>query len=128
EYSENPYASTTAYWTKNIRVDENQFFVDGQLRVPFDLDVTQRAELDTKIFDKADDVNIGEVQYYFPVTNVNTGVKYASIQSAINAASAGDEINTLPGEYLEDVSVNKANLKLIGPGASLATIKGVKGG
>ena len=128
EFNDNYPATTTGYWAKNIRVDENQFYIEGQLRAPFNMAIVQRAALDAKIFDKKDNSNIGEVQYYFPVTNITTGLKYASIQSAIDAASVGDEITTLPGEYLEDVAVNKANLKLIGPGAGLATIKGVKGG
>lgn len=127
EYGGNITITTTGYWTKNIRVDENQFYIDAQLRKPFDMTQLQRNELDGKIYDKKDDANIGEVQYYFPVTNVTTGLKYATIQSAIDAASAGDEINTLPGEYLENVNIDKQNLKLIGPGATLATIKGVKG-
>lgn len=128
EYGNNIAVTTTGYWKKDIRVDENQFFIGGQLISPFDMNSTQRTELEGKIIDKKDDGSVGEVQYYFPVTNLTTSVKYSSIQSAINAAAVGNEITTLPGEYLEDVTVNKTNLKLIGPGAALATIKGVKGG
>lgn len=84
--------------------------------------------VETKVTDKDDDVALGQVFFRLPVTNVTKNIKYLTIQEAIDAADAGDEITTLDGEYLEDVSVNKANLKLIGPGASSAIIKGVKGG
>jgi hypothetical protein len=35
---------------------------------------------------------------------------YATIQSAINAASAGDRVNVCPGSYAENVTINKVNL------------------
>jgi hypothetical protein len=126
EYGSNIAITTTGYWKKDIIADENNFYVDGQLRSPYAMSVTQKAELDTKIYDKKDESNIGQVQYFLPVTNATTSVKYASIQAAVDAANAGDEINTRPGEYLENVVLNKQNLKLIGPGADQATIKGAK--
>ncbi len=127
EYSDNIALSTTGYWTANIRADQNKFFIGGQLKTPYEMTDVERSQLGNQIFDKNDVSNIGEVQYYFPVTNVNSGNTYTTIQSAIDAAAPGDEINTLSGVYVENVNVNKQNLKLIGPGATLATIKGVKG-
>src|SRR5687768_11735210 len=43
-----------------------------------------------------------------PVQNTNTGVWYANIQSAINAASANDIIFACPGIYTENIVLNKS--------------------
>lgn len=40
---------------------------------------------------------------------------FTTIQAAINAASPGDEIRVCAGTYNEVVTVNKANLRLVGP-------------
>ena len=57
---------------------------------------------------------------------VGPGQAYTTIQSAINAASAGDTINVKAGLYTEDLDIDKNNLALKsidGPG--LAEIQGV---
>lgn len=118
EYGGNITLSTTGYWTKNIRADQNEFYVDGQLRVPFEMTASQRAELDGKIFDKKDDANIGEVQYYLPVKNITTDLNYATIQDAIDTAVDGEEIKALPGTYAEKITVNK-RLTIKGPNAGI---------
>jgi hypothetical protein len=41
-----------------------------------------------------------------PVTNVNTGVNYASITEAIEAASAGDVLQLLPVRFTEHVDID----------------------
>lgn len=43
-----------------------------------------------------------------PVVNNNTSVQYCTIQSAVNAATAGDVITAAAGTYDEEVTVNKA--------------------
>jgi hypothetical protein len=43
-----------------------------------------------------------------PFTVVETGNIYATLQAAINAASAGDTITGVPGTYIERVSINKS--------------------
>ncbi len=40
---------------------------------------------------------------------------FTTIQAAINAASPGDQIRVCAGTYNETVTVNKANLQLVGP-------------
>jgi len=57
---------------------------------------------------------------------VGPGQAYTTIQSAINAASAGDTINVKTGLYNEDLVISKNNLTLISiDGPALAEIQGV---
>lgn len=109
EYNDNLYVSTTGYWKKDIIANNNQYFIDGQLRNPFSMTVLQRTTMDTKIFDKNDDSNIGEIILFYPVNNINTGAGYATIQSAIDAASNGNTLDVSYQTYsLSDaISVNK---------------------
>jgi hypothetical protein len=46
------------------------------------------------------------------------GAAFTTIQSAIDAASPGDTIKVCAGTYNEVVTVNKANLRLVGPAAA----------
>ncbi|MGW0579346.1 right-handed parallel beta-helix repeat-containing protein [Streptomyces sp. NPDC002920] len=46
------------------------------------------------------------------------GAPFTTIQAAITAASPGDEIRVCAGTYNEVVTVNKANLRLVGPAAA----------
>ncbi|MEU7605299.1 right-handed parallel beta-helix repeat-containing protein [Streptomyces sp. NPDC041003] len=46
------------------------------------------------------------------------GAAFTTIQAAITAASPGDEIRVCAGTYNEVVTVNKANLRLVGPAAA----------
>ena len=39
-------------------------------------------------------------------------IDYPSIQSAVDAASPGDKIRVMPGEYTESVTINKNNLEI----------------
>lgn len=48
--------------------------------------------------------------------------KYPSIQSAVDAASAGDRINILPGTYVEQVSIDK-DLVIRGSGVGSTVIR-----
>ena len=54
-----------------------------------------------------------------PITNDTTGVKYATIQAAIDAATTGNTISIAAGTYVENVSIDaKTNLTIQGVGAS----------
>jgi hypothetical protein len=47
---------------------------------------------------------------------------YATIQAAINAANAGDTVNVCPGTYVENITINKANLMVSSTGGTGVTI------
>jgi hypothetical protein len=47
---------------------------------------------------------------------------YATIQAAINAASAGDTVTVCPGSYIENIAINKANLTVNSTGGYGVTI------
>ncbi len=48
------------------------------------------------------------------------GATYSTIQAAIDAATVGATIQVCPGTYNENVHINKAGIKLIGPKAGVA--------
>ena len=47
---------------------------------------------------------------------------YATIQAAINAANSGDTVNVCPGSYIENITINKANLTVTSTGGFDVTI------
>ena len=53
-----------------------------------------------------------------PVKNLNTGVEYCKIQTAIDAASPGHTITVAAGIYSENIIVNKS-LTILGPKANV---------
>lgn len=65
---------------------------------------------------------------FLPVTNTTSGLSYATIQAAVNASNDGDFINVCAGTYVEDVTVNVANLTISGAGAATTTVSGPIGG
>jgi hypothetical protein len=59
--------------------------------------------------------------YGAPGTSCNTP-GYATIQAAVNAASPGDTVNVCSGTYVENVSINKANLRVLSTNGAAVTI------
>ncbi len=49
---------------------------------------------------------------------------FSTIQAGVNAAAAGQLVKVCPGNFTEDVNVNKANLILQGSGVDVSTITG----
>jgi hypothetical protein len=58
--------------------------------------------------------------YSAPGTGCNNP-GYATIQSAINAASAGDTVNVCSGSYTENVSINKPDLAVMSTSGAAVT-------
>lgn len=118
EYSDaNTASSTTGYWTKDIDVSNNIFDIGNGNEPASGLSYNEvTTALEPLVFHKKDNTNVGSAFFRMPVLNVNTGVKYPTIQYAINAASANDSLFAEANgwEYHEDVNVNKAGLKLAG--------------
>ena len=80
--------------------------VNATLAAPAGLDVTMASDLDSKVYEVVyvDGVySIDEIVY---VAELN-GVKYRTLQAAINAAQAGDTI-VLIGDVTENVTVSKS--------------------
>ncbi len=65
----------------------------------------------------------------FPVHNVNTGLNYTSVQSAIDAPEtvAGNTILVDSGNYSEHLVIGKS-IALVGAGRNTTTIDGGGGG
>lgn len=124
EYGGSISSTTTGYWSTDVRADQNSFYVDGQLRTVASLTQAQRTLLDALIFDKLDNVNIGKVNYYFPIRNITTTENFATIQDAINDSDTqnGDIINVENGTYtLTDAVTISKSVTIRGNGGAPAT-------
>lgn len=66
-------------------------------------------------------VNDNAFLYLAPGASCNSP-GYATIQAAVNASSAGDTINVCAGSYVENVTVNKANLHVASTDGPAVTI------
>jgi parallel beta-helix repeat protein len=57
-----------------------------------------------------------------PVLNVNTGIRYATIQAAVTAATAGNTILVSDGSYTENVVIDKSIIIRSENGAATTTV------
>jgi hypothetical protein len=58
-----------------------------------------------------------------PAPGINcNNAGYATIQAAINAANPGDTVNVCPGSYMENITINKANLTVSSTGGAVVTM------
>jgi len=82
------------------------------------LTVTNAGGSDSEV--KTDYITVTEA--ILPVLNVNTGIRYASIQAAVTAATAGDEILVSDGSYTENVVIDRSITLLSENGAAATTV------
>lgn len=62
------------------------------------------------------------------VTTPQSVTGFATVTDAIAATDVGGTVNLLAGTFVEDVTLNKAGLSLVGAGANLTTLSGAIGG
>ncbi|MGV3546230.1 MAG: hypothetical protein ACO1N4_04150 [Pedobacter sp.] len=115
-YSASMADSDILPFSSNIVAEFNVF---GSINTITDRTQVSFDNVKTKINDKDDAVALGEVFLNLPVRNVTTGLGYATIQSAVDAAAAGDEIKVDAGTYAEKIIVNK-RLTIKGPNVGVA--------
>ncbi len=120
EYTVSNAPSTTMnYWTPDLNAANNRFDVGTGLKLARDLNSAERMTLDGQLFDKNDDANVGRILYYFPVRNLTQNTDFPTIQSAVDAANAGDVLSAGAGNYPEAVTVTKS-LTILGANAGVA--------
>jgi parallel beta-helix repeat protein len=100
-------ASTMAKVSQDFDITENTFDVGAGQQMPSAMNFSQLNALESKLYHKPDDNQLGQLLYYLPVTNLTTNVKYLTIQSAIDAATAGDIIDCDEWIFNERVNINK---------------------
>lgn len=100
-------ASTMAKVSQDFNITENTFDAGAGQQMPSAMDFTALNILESKLYHKPDDIQLGQLLYYLPVTNLTTNVKYLTIQSAIDDATAGDIIDCDEWIFNERVNINK---------------------
>lgn len=116
-----PYYNSAAVtnilpFSSNVVAEMNVY---GAIDTRTDRTLASFATVKGKIYDKDEVVALGEVFLNLPIRNITTGLGYATIQSAIDAATAGDEIKVDAGTYAEKIVVNK-RLTIKGPNVGVA--------
>lgn len=121
EYGGSIAQSTTGYWTLDLEASQNFFDLGTGLVKADAMNAAQRTALEGNLFHKIDDANVGLITTFYPIYNLTTNTGYADLQTAINAAVAGDTLNMLPETFTlsATVEINKA-LTIIG-NSNLAT-------
>lgn len=76
------------------------------------------------IYNSADTVLSQSIEYH-PVRNLTDNTTYATIQSAIDAATPGDDLDVCAGIYRENLQITKS-VDLKGPNAGINPITGTR--
>jgi len=110
-----------AYWGPKI-------FGAGAKVVSFQFGVGSSTQTSTSYIDYVETnlLNGGnrvDFKVYMPVHNITQGTDHATIQAAVTAATAGDEIQVDAGTFNETVTTNKS-LKLVGAGCGQTIWRG----
>ncbi len=100
-------ASTMAKVSQDFDITENTFDVGAGQQMPSAMNFAQLNTLESKLYHKPDDIQLGQLLYYLPVTNLTTNAKYLTIQSAIDAAMENDIIDCDEWIFNERVNINK---------------------
>jgi gliding motility-associated-like protein len=106
-------------WQQDITAAYNKFDIGSGPELSEDMTTAERTTLRGYLFDKEDDPSVGHIFDHFAVHDLTTGLSYATIQDAVDAANTGDEIKVDAGTYAERVTVDK-KLTIEGPNAGKA--------
>ena len=104
---DNGYPSGGNYWSDYTGVDlksgstQNQAGSDGIGETPYPIPGGSSVDRYPLMKQWATTQTVG------PIHNINKGTNYTTIQSAINDASSGDEIQVESGTYFENVNIDK---------------------
>ncbi|MFD2569252.1 putative Ig domain-containing protein [Spirosoma soli] len=107
EYGGNVVPTTMSYWTPNLNASNNKFDVGTGPKLAAALTASERATLETQLFHKPDDANVGLITYFSPVRNVTQNTFFNTIQSAIDAANANDVIELAENVFSERATITK---------------------
>ncbi len=105
--------------TTDSTVQSPSFIYTATGTYTVNLTVTNEVGSDSEV--KTDHIVVSEAPP-LPVLNVNTGIRYATIQAAVTAATAGNEILVSDGSYTENVVIDKSIIIRSENGAATTTV------
>jgi hypothetical protein len=122
------WPTTMACWTTDVNIQQNTFDVGSGLQLPAAMSGAGRTALEAALYHKPDNACLGNLIYFYPVTNLTQSISYLNIQSAINAANPGDVIEAQAGTFSERVTIDKSlTLQGVGEGSTILDGTGLAG-